>query len=138
MPERRLNRLIEFIWRSNDKVFNNIKKELLNFLCLAQQIGNKGSHPEERVEKWEVEFLMSYCEHYIKTQFLVDCGVWSYVHDDLIDVTSQFRNKSIAIYSMKAGCYARARDDLDNNPICCDAKDQDKRRMLGKFFGSYG
>lgn len=125
-PDFTFNKAINAIWNSKHPVLNKIRKPLVNFLCLAQQIGNKGSHPGESVEKLEAEHLIFYFEHYIKTQFMFDCGAWSPDPDGYIDVTAQFGGKRITIYSMKAGHYASTREDFDNSPICCDIDEPKK------------
>lgn len=123
-----LNDSIYTLWyKRKPSAFNNsIKKPLLVFACQAQLIGNRGSHPDKDVEEWEAEHLVLFFEKYVMPRFKYDCGVRPHAQASVIDVTKQFNNRRILIYSMKAEHYASTREDFDECPVCCSADDPGK------------
>lgn len=107
--------------RNEMSVWNDgFSKELVLFLDLAREYGNKGSHTGKEPEPYEIDFLLHYFETHIFSHFIKDCDTIMEHGDIIVDVTHKYKDKNVSLRSVVANKYASAREDRNRTPICCD------------------
>ena len=114
---------LRFKVNANEEGF---KRNLLIFLTLAKAYGNEGSHYGGRVEKAEIEFLILYYRNYIREHLLADCDRETKKEARYKDVTSDFADKRVLLYSLAAEQYASARIDVEDIPTYCNTDNQEE------------